>query len=113
MKGLMNRTILVVLMLAGITWGRTKNQEFRATWVITWEWMNAGASVETNKALTRAILDRHQAANMNAVLWQIRQGGTAYYPSPYEPWGSYAGYQVLKFQQGRAGRWFFPCRVRR
>ena len=30
---------------------------------------------------------------MNAVLWQVRQGGTAYYKSSYEPWGYYAGYR--------------------
>nr|MBP7460887.1 family 10 glycosylhydrolase [Candidatus Delongbacteria bacterium] len=92
MKGLMNRIVLLILVLAVTGLAKTKNEEFRATWVITWEWMSAGSSVETNKAITRAILDRHKAANMNAVLWQIRQGGTAYYPSPYEPWGSYTGY---------------------
>ena len=30
---------------------------------------------------------------MNAVIWQVRQSGTAYYNSSYEPWGRYAGYQ--------------------
>ncbi|MDD3806853.1 MAG: family 10 glycosylhydrolase, partial [Candidatus Marinimicrobia bacterium] len=38
-------------------------------------------------------LDNHKEANMNAVLWQVRQSGTAYYDSPYEPWGSYLGYK--------------------
>jgi hypothetical protein len=30
---------------------------------------------------------------MNAVIFQVRQSGTAYYQSSYEPWGYYAGYQ--------------------
>ena len=67
-------------------------QEFRATWVITWELINSSQSATANKALCRKILDNHKKANMNAVLWQCRQSGTAYYNSSYEPWGSYAGY---------------------
>ncbi|MDZ7319583.1 MAG: family 10 glycosylhydrolase [candidate division KSB1 bacterium] len=69
-----------------------KNQEFRATWVITWEHISAGKPAEQNKALVRKILDNHHQANMNAVLWQCRQSGTAYYNSSFEPWGYYAGY---------------------
>ncbi|MDZ7378001.1 MAG: family 10 glycosylhydrolase [candidate division KSB1 bacterium] len=69
------------------------NREFRATWVITWEHISPSLSAEQNKANVRAILDRHKAANMNAVLWQCRQSGTAYYNSSFEPWGYYAGYQ--------------------
>lgn len=68
------------------------NSEFRSTWVITWEHINAGSTVEQNKARIREILDNHKKANMTSVLFQIRQGGTAYYQSSYEPWGYYAGY---------------------
>lgn len=67
------------------------NKEFRSTWVITWEYISGSSSVEQNKARIRQILDNHKAANMTSVLWQVRQAGTAYYPSSYEPWGSYAG----------------------
>jgi len=67
------------------------NREFRATWVITWEHISAESSVEQNKARVREILDNHKKANMTSVLFQVRQGGTAYYNSSYEPWGSYAG----------------------
>jgi uncharacterized lipoprotein YddW (UPF0748 family) len=69
------------------------NEEFRATWVITYEIMDSTASTEANMAHTRQILDNHLKANMNAVLWQCRQNGTAYYNSLYEPWGKYTGYQ--------------------
>ncbi|MCF8435281.1 MAG: family 10 glycosylhydrolase [Ignavibacteriales bacterium] len=68
-----------------------QNEEFRSTWVITWEHINPNWTVEQNKAKVKQILDDHQAANMNAVLWQARQSGTAYYASSFEPWGSYAG----------------------
>ena len=37
-------------------------------------------------------MNNHSIANMNAVIFQVRQGGTAYYSSNYEPWGYYAGY---------------------
>jgi uncharacterized lipoprotein YddW (UPF0748 family) len=70
---------------------QTDNQEFRATWVITWEHISGGSSVSQNQARIRTIMDNHVAANMNAVLFQARQSGTAYYNSSYEPWGYYAG----------------------
>jgi len=87
LSALMMSGLLVQGALAG------GNREFRATWVITWEHISSSLTPEQNKANVRAILDRHKAANMNAVLWQCRQSGTAYYNSSYEPWGYYAGYQ--------------------
>ncbi|MCI0513690.1 family 10 glycosylhydrolase [candidate division KSB1 bacterium] len=78
-------TVFVGLLLA------QDNEEFRATWVITWEYIDAGQSVANNQATIRKILDQHAQAHLNAVLWQARQSGTAYYPSRYEPWGYYAG----------------------
>ncbi|MGQ9561279.1 MAG: family 10 glycosylhydrolase [Candidatus Oleimicrobiaceae bacterium] len=86
-------TILLVSVLLAQTLVAGANREFRATWVITWEHISSSLTAEQNMANVRAILDRHQAANMNAVLWQCRQSGTAYYNSSYEPWGYYAGYR--------------------
>ncbi len=82
---------LILFITSGVFAQSNPNEEFRATWVITWEFINRNYTVEQNKALIRSILDKHVEANMNAVLWQVRQGGTAYYQSSYEPWGSYAG----------------------
>ncbi|HIA85570.1 MAG TPA: T9SS type A sorting domain-containing protein [Candidatus Marinimicrobia bacterium] len=70
-----------------------QNKEFRATWVITWDHIDRNAPAHINKAHVQTIMDNHKEANMNAVLFQVRQGGTAYYTSSYEPWGYYAGYQ--------------------
>jgi uncharacterized lipoprotein YddW (UPF0748 family) len=82
--------VLLSLVLAGQGFAQTTNDEFRATWVITWEWTSAGTSVEQSKQRICQILDNHVKANMNAVLFQVRQSGTAYYPSSFEPWGSYS-----------------------
>jgi len=79
------------------------NEEFRSVWVITWEHSKSSDNVESSKARIRTILDNIKAANMNAVLWQVRQGGTAYYNSSFEPWGSYSngpypgGYDILTY----------------
>jgi uncharacterized lipoprotein YddW (UPF0748 family) len=71
----------------------SENEEFRSVWVITWEHISSSNTAEANKARVRQILDNIAKANMNAVLWQVRQSGTAYYSSSYEPWGYYAGYK--------------------
>lgn len=83
--------ILLLLILFTSILSAGNNDEFRAVWVITWEHISSGSTPEQNKARIRKILDDVVAANMNAVLWQARQGGTAYYNSSYEPWGYYAG----------------------
>ena len=76
--------LLVIIILFSSLYARN-NKEFRATWVITWEHLSDSTKI-------KKILDNHVEANMNAVLYQVRQGGTAYYRSSYEPWGKYAGY---------------------
>ena len=68
------------------------NREWRAIWSITWNQFSSSLDAEQLKARTRDILDKHVEAGMNAVLWHVRQGGTVYYPSTIEPWGSYLGY---------------------
>ena len=83
--------VLIILLSLGKLFADI-NTEFRAVWVITWEHISASSTAEGNKARVRQILDSVKKANMNAVLWQVRQGGTAYYNSSYEPWGYYAGY---------------------
>lgn len=82
--------IFILLLFARIY--SQGNTEFRSVWVITWEHISSSSSVEENKARVRLILDNVKKANMNAVLWQARQSGTAYYNSAFEPYGYYAGY---------------------
>ena len=67
------------------------NDEFRATWVVTWEHSSSIYTPDQGKARIREIMDDHENGNFNAVLWQARQGGTSYYNSSFEPWGPYLG----------------------
>ncbi|MBN1543157.1 family 10 glycosylhydrolase [candidate division KSB1 bacterium] len=82
---------LLLALIVSLPATAANNSEFRATWVITWEIYSGGLPQTQVKARIRKILDDHVAANMNAVLWQVRQSGTAYYESSYEPWGYYLG----------------------
>ncbi|MCK4813082.1 MAG: family 10 glycosylhydrolase, partial [Candidatus Marinimicrobia bacterium] len=89
------KKILSVFLLISLFSGMlsaANNREFRATWSITWHQYSGSLSAEALQARTREILDKHVEAGMNAVLWHVRQGGTAYYSSAIEPWGSYLGY---------------------
>ncbi len=86
-------SVLFLLLLLVVNSWSANNEEFRATWVITWEYASSNGDTAAMKARIRQILDDHETANMNAVLWQVRQSGTAYYSSSYEPWGYYLGYQ--------------------
>ncbi|RKY46959.1 MAG: hypothetical protein DRP86_08375, partial [Candidatus Neomarinimicrobiota bacterium] len=88
-----SRFYILLLPLALLFSQEPVNEEFRATWVITWNAYSGNLSTEQLKARTRQILDNHKKANMNAVLWQVRQAGTSYYNSPFEPWGYYLGYK--------------------
>ncbi|MEA3286299.1 MAG: family 10 glycosylhydrolase [Candidatus Marinimicrobia bacterium] len=87
----LHQVIVNLLIFTSLVWSQSTNDEFRATWVITWEHISGSSSVASNQARVREIMQDHVDANMNAVLWQIRQGGTAYYNSSFEPWGYYAG----------------------
>jgi len=89
----LSKIFCLLTLFSSIALLQENNNEFRAVWVITWEHINPYSSTETNKARVRKILDNIKKANMNAVLWQARQSGTAYYNSSYEPWGYYAGYE--------------------
>ena len=71
----------------------TGNEEFRSTWVITWNHIDRSKNPGQNMNTVQTIMDNHAAANMNAVIFQVRQSGTSYYESSHEPWGYYSGYQ--------------------
>ena len=83
--------LLLLCLLSGALFA-DNNREWRAIWSVTWDQYASNLNVEQLKMRTRAILDKHVEAGMNAVLWHVRQGGTVYYPSTIEPWGSYLGY---------------------
>lgn len=87
------RILLYTLFDLTILIASPPNEEFRATWVITWDHINRYETPGQNLERVAKIMDDHADANMNAVIFQVRQSGTAYYQSSYEPWGYYSGYQ--------------------
>ena len=87
------RILLYTLFGLTILIASPPNEEFRATWVITWDHINRYETPGQNLERVAKIMDDHADANMNAVIFQVRQSGTAYYQSSYEPWGYYSGYQ--------------------
>ncbi len=98
MKKIIFILFLFYILLNSATLNAANNQEFRSAWVVTWEYLDANLSTDQAKSKIRKILDNMKSANMNAVLWQVRQSGTAYYQSSYEPWGYYAGHDGNRHQ---------------
>jgi uncharacterized lipoprotein YddW (UPF0748 family) len=99
----MIRKLFIIIVLFAINSMAANNEEFRAAWVITWEHSSGSDDMEASKARINKVLDNVKKANMNAVLWQVRQGGSAYYNSSFEPVGSYypnvnpANYDILAY----------------
>ena len=69
------------LIINSLAWSSPSNTEFRSTWVITWDHINRYENSGQNLYRLRKIMDDHVDAKMNAVIFQVRQGGTAYYES--------------------------------
>ncbi len=106
-------------------------QEFRAAWIATAyniDWpSNKGLSEAQQKAELIRILDTVKALNMNAVMFQVRPMGDAFYKSSIEPWshflsgtmGKSPGYDPLEFCIKEAHArgievhaWFNPFRTK-
>ncbi len=81
-------------------------EEFRAVWIasvanINWP-SEPGLSVEQQQREAIELLDAIAAANMNAVILQVRPQADALYPSDLEPWSYY-----LSGEQGKAPEPFY------
>ncbi|MBH46574.1 MAG: hypothetical protein CME71_00215 [Halobacteriovorax sp.] len=75
-------------------------KEFRGMWVITWEIFKKDGEFLREQALKDRIvkiLDDSKTAGLNALMWQVRQGGAVYYPSQIEPWGKWLGHRSPGF----------------
>lgn len=68
-------------------------REFRAVWIATVaniDWPSEpGLSTTEQKAELRAMFDRIEMLNMNAVIFQVRPATDALYRSEFEPWSEY------------------------
>jgi uncharacterized lipoprotein YddW (UPF0748 family) len=76
-------------------------REFRGVWIASvgnLDWPSKpGLPVDSQKAELIALLDRAQAARLNAVIFQVRPAADALYRSTLEPWSEY-----LTGRMGRA-----------
>lgn len=106
--------------------------EFRAAWVATVaniDWPSQpGLTTDQQKEELIRILDRAASLHLNAVLFQVRPAGDAFYKSSYEPWSPWLTgemgkapepyYDPLEFAVKEAHKrglelhaWFNPYRV--
>ncbi|HET8829947.1 MAG TPA: family 10 glycosylhydrolase, partial [Pelobium sp.] len=104
-------------------------KEMRAVWIASvfgLDWPQAVYGVEAQKKQYTDYLDKFKAMNINAVYFQVKGMGDAFYNSPYEPWsssitgtrGKDPGYDVLKFMIDEAHArdiefhaWMNPYRI--
>lgn len=104
-------------------------KEMRAVWMTTaWglDWPQGNYNMEAQKQQYIAYLDKFKDLNINAVIFQVKAMGDAFYDSPYEPWsaavtgtrGKEPGYDVLRFMIDEAHArdiefhaWMNPYRI--
>jgi len=76
-------------MLGSLFADNPPKREFRAAWVATayrLDFPRSNWSTSSMQAEIRTALDALQAAQFNAVVFQVRPGCDAFYNSAYEPW---------------------------
>lgn len=108
-----------------------KKSEFRGVWIptvynIDWPAISTSLSADMQKQQYIEKIDKLKAAGMNAVIFQVRPMGDAFYQSSYAPWsafltgvqGTSPGYDPLKFALEEAHKrniefhaWFNPFRI--
>lgn len=59
-------------------------EEWRAVWVNRFDW--PGGNLQTIRSRVSSMMETLAAANMNAVILQVRGQGDTLYPSDFEPW---------------------------
>lgn len=83
-------TFFVCLLTAVCCFAAGPKRDFRASWVATIygiDWPKSKVAA-TQKEEMNTILDRAKAANMTAVMLQVRGFADAMYKSSYDPWSS-------------------------
>ena len=97
--------VAVAICITVFSWGQSPKYEFRGVWVstvINIDWLIKNSTTEAQKASLVNLLDMHKKNGMNAIVFQIRPSGDAFFPSPYEPWSEY-----LTGTQGKAPNPFY------
>jgi len=97
---------ILFVVYAQHSFGLQPKREFRGIWIATvnnLDWPSKpGLPVEKQKEELISMLNQLEALHFNAVIFQIRPAGDAFYPSQTEPWSYW-----LTGQQGKAtsGNW--------
>ncbi|GGZ28688.1 UPF0748 protein YngK [Echinicola pacifica] len=85
--------LAIAIMISSPLYAQSPKRELRAAWIATVnniDWPSKpGLSSYEQKAEYIQLLDKLQAAGMNAVIMQIRPTADSFYPSSYEPWSAY------------------------
>lgn len=108
----MKNLIILFALVMSFSVFSAPHREFRGMWIITWEIFKKDGEFLSGDALKSRIieiLDNSKEAGLNAVIWQVRQGGAVYYPSQIEPWGKWLqhrspGFDPLRFAIEEAHR---------
>ena len=98
----MKRFFILPIFIFSLSYSQAQSpkREMRAGWLATVyriDWPTTAMTSVTASNITKqknefiAILDSVKAANMNAVLFQIRPETDAFYDSAYEPWSAHLG----------------------
>ena len=78
----------------------SQKEEFRGTWLQTaFQERYMKLPPEECKAYLQQVVDQLYETGFNAIFFQVRPEGDAFYQSPYEPWSRF-----LTAQQGLAPR---------
>ena len=91
------RTLALCFVVAAVAWPPAASaqfaskHEFRGVWIATvhnldWPSSRSTFGGSQQRAQFVAMLDKLQAAGVNAVFFQVRSEADALYDSPYEPW---------------------------
>lgn len=93
-SSLLKRSALaaVLLAIAALPMSSGVKREVRSVWMATvWalDWPSSTSSTTAQKNEMVKYLDVLQKNNFNAVYFQVRTMGDAFYKSSYEPWSSY------------------------
>ncbi|MBU2505919.1 MAG: family 10 glycosylhydrolase [Bacteroidetes bacterium] len=106
MKHFLAFVLFIFIAASSFSQTVSPKREFRAAWISTVaniDWPSSSSnSTETKKADLIKILDYLKAANLNAVVFQIRPACDAMYASEIEPWSYW-----LTGTQGKAPSPFF------
>jgi len=128
----MKKILSLLLLLTSLSLANSPKHEFRGAWIATVyniDWPSS-TNVKTQKSQLISILDKMQAANMNAAIFQIRPACDALYDSEIEPWSNWLTgtegkapnpyYDPLEFAVKEAHKrnielhaWFNPYRAKK